>query len=99
MGGGGLDGGTPRDDPGAAPSTSGLERRSLTMAHDVFVSYSSRDTTTALAVVNALESNGVRCWIAPRDVRAGDVWAQALVDAIGSARILIVVFSSHSNRS
>jgi len=69
------------------------------MAHDVFVSYSSRDATTALAVVNALESAGVRCWIAPRDVKAGDVWAQAIVNAIGGARVMIVVFSSHSNRS
>lgn len=52
------------------------------MAHDVFVSYSSQDQPTALAVVNALESNGIRCWMAPRDIRAGDVWAQAIVEAI-----------------
>jgi hypothetical protein len=69
------------------------------MAHDVFVSYSSQDQATALAVVNALESNGVRCWMAPRDIRAGDVWAQAIVNAITSARALVLVFSSGANRS
>jgi hypothetical protein len=42
------------------------------MAHDVFVSYSSRDSATALAVVSALETAGIRCWMAPRDIKAGD---------------------------
>ena len=69
------------------------------MAHDVFISYSSHDQPTALAVVNALESNGVRCWIAPRDIRAGDVWAQAIVEAITGARALVLVFSASANRS
>ena len=69
------------------------------MAHDVFVSYSSRDSATALAVVNALESAGVRCWIAPRDIKAGDVWALALVDAIGGSRAMVLIFSSHANHS
>ncbi len=69
------------------------------MAHDVFVSYSSRDNSVALAVVKALEANGIRCWIAPRDIKAGDVWAQAIVDAIGSAKALVLVFSSNANRS
>ena len=69
------------------------------MAHDVFISYSSQDQPTALAVVNALESNGVRCWMAPRDIRAGDVWAQAIVEAITGARALVLVFSASANRS
>ncbi len=69
------------------------------MAHDVFISYSSHDQATALAVVNALESNGVRCWIAPRDIRAGDVWAQVIVEAIATSRALVLVFSASANRS
>ncbi len=69
------------------------------MAHDVFISYSSRDATTALAVVSALEAAGIRCWIAPRDIKAGDVWAQAIVEAITASRAMVLVFSSHANRS
>ena len=69
------------------------------MAHDVFISYSSHDQATALAVVNALESKGVRCWMAPRDVRAGDVWAQVIVEAIAASRVLVLVFSASANRS
>ncbi|MBL8987389.1 MAG: toll/interleukin-1 receptor domain-containing protein [Gemmatimonadetes bacterium] len=69
------------------------------MAHDVFISYSTRDQATALAVVNGLESAGIRCWIAPRDIKAGDVWAQAIVSAIAASRAMVLVFSSHANRS
>ncbi len=69
------------------------------MPHDVFVSYASKDQGTAMAAVHALESAGIRCWIAPRDVKAGAVWAQAIVDAIGGCRVFVVVFSSNANRS
>jgi hypothetical protein len=36
------------------------------MAHDVFISYSTKDKPIADAVCGTLERNGVRCWIAPR---------------------------------
>jgi hypothetical protein len=41
------------------------------MAHDVFISYASEDKTVADAVCAMIESQGVRCWIAPRDVLPG----------------------------
>ncbi len=69
------------------------------MAHAVFVSYSSRDSEAAYAVVRALEEAGVRCWIAPRDIKAGDVWAQAIVQAIAGSKVLVVIFSANANRS
>ncbi len=34
------------------------------MAHDVFLSYSSKDKAVADAVCHALESDGVRVWMA-----------------------------------
>jgi hypothetical protein len=69
------------------------------MPHDVFVSYASKDQTTALAVVHALEAAGIRCWIAPRDVKVGSVWAQSIVDAISGCKVFVVVFSASANRS
>jgi hypothetical protein len=69
------------------------------MAHDVFISYSSSDKTTADAVCARLEADGVRCWIAPRDVMPGMDYGQAIVEAIQGARLMIVVFSSHANES
>jgi Flp pilus assembly protein TadD len=69
------------------------------MAHDVFVSYASGDKTVADAVCATLESSGVRCWIAPRDVEPGLAYGEAIVEAIQSCRIMVLVFSSRANAS
>ncbi len=69
------------------------------MAHDVFISYSHTDKPTADAACATLESRGIRCWIAPRDVLPGDEYASALVGAIHSSRLLVLVFSSGANQS
>ncbi len=44
------------------------------MPHDVFVSYSQQDRRTGNAVCHALESHGVRCWMAPGDIEPGKEW-------------------------
>ena len=69
------------------------------MAHDVFISYSSHDKTTADAVCAALEARSARCWIAPRDIQPGAEWAEAIMDAIAAGKIMVVVFSDHANTS
>jgi formylglycine-generating enzyme required for sulfatase activity len=69
------------------------------MAYDVFISYSAKDKPTADAACAALENAGVRCWIAPRDVIPGRSWAGSIVEAIGDSRVLVLIFSSHSNNS
>ena len=38
------------------------------MAHDVFLSYAAADQALAFAVVAGLEGQGIRCWVAPRDI-------------------------------
>jgi hypothetical protein len=69
------------------------------MAHDVFVSYSSKDKTIADAIVAALENNHIRCWVAPRDVKPGEDWAKAISNAIQESKVFLVIFSGNSNRS
>jgi hypothetical protein len=69
------------------------------MAHDVFISYSSHDKLTADAACAALESRGIRCWIAPRDVFPGEEYAASLVRALHECRVMVLVFSSGANRS
>jgi hypothetical protein len=69
------------------------------MAHDVFISYSAKDKPVADAACATLESNGVRCWIAPRDVQAGIAYAESLVSGLSNSRLMILVFSANSNRS
>jgi hypothetical protein len=70
------------------------------MAHDVFISYSHRDKTAADAACAVLESSGVRCWIAPRDVSPGaQDWPTAIIEAIGGCRVMVLIFSSEANSS
>jgi hypothetical protein len=69
------------------------------MAHDVFLSYSSTDQHAALAVLHGLESAGIRCWMAPRDIAPGAIWAQSIMEGIHGCRVLVVVFSASANRS
>jgi TIR domain/RDD family len=69
------------------------------MAHEVFVSYSHHDKPQADAVCATLEAKQIRCWIAPRDIVPGQEWGAAIVDAIQSSRVMVLVFSSHANTS
>jgi TolB-like protein/Tfp pilus assembly protein PilF len=61
---------------------------------DAFISYASQDAAIAAALVAALEQHGVACWIAPRDVEAGALYADAIVRAIGGARVFVLVLSA-----
>jgi hypothetical protein len=61
------------------------------MAHDVFISYSSKDKSVAEAACATLENRKIRCWIAPRDVPAGIPYAAALVNAISQSKIFVLV--------
>ena len=69
------------------------------MAHDVFVSYSAADRATAFSVVEGLESRGLRCWVAPRDISAGSEYGEEIVEAVKACRILVVIFSGQANSS
>ncbi|MGA9048057.1 MAG: TIR domain-containing protein [Dehalococcoidia bacterium] len=69
------------------------------MAHDVFISYSSKDKVIADAVCASLEARKIRCWIAPRDVLPGEVYAEALIESLNESRLMVLVFSANSNES
>ena len=69
------------------------------MAHDVFISYSSKDKLVADAVCASLEAAKIRCWITPRDILPGLDWAESIEDAITKSKILVLIFSSYSNDS
>ncbi|HLL75154.1 MAG TPA: TIR domain-containing protein, partial [Pyrinomonadaceae bacterium] len=69
------------------------------MAHDVFISYSSKDKPVADAVCAALEAERVRCWIAPRDVLPSVPYGQAIIEALNESRLLVLIFTTNSNTS
>ncbi len=69
------------------------------MPHDVFISHSTKDKPAADAICAALEAARVRCWIAPRDVRPGLAFSGEIKRAIERCKVVVLVFSSHSNTS
>ena len=69
------------------------------MAHEIFISYSQPDRDCAFELVARLEGVGINCWIAPRDIAPSADWAAEIMDAISSARAMILVFSANSNQS
>jgi TolB-like protein/Flp pilus assembly protein TadD len=66
---------------------------------EAFISYASQDISVAAAIVEALERKGVRCWIAPRNVRPGTVYADAIVGAINESKALVLVLSANAMSS
>jgi hypothetical protein len=69
------------------------------MAHDVFISHSTIDKAVSDAVCAALENGGIRCWVAPRDVQPGRSFAGEITRAIQESKIMVLIFSAHSNNS
>ena len=69
------------------------------MAHDVFLSYSSKDKAIADTIVVAMESNQIRCWYAPRDIKPSEDWGKAITKAIEECKVFLIIFSGNSNQS
>jgi hypothetical protein len=69
------------------------------MAHDVFISYSTKDKTIADAVCAKLEENKIRVWIAPRDVPAGSKFAESIIRAINTCKVFVLIWSANTNAS
>ena len=69
------------------------------MAHDVFISYSTKDKTIADAVSAKLEESKIRTWIAPRDVPAGSHYAKSIINAIITCKVFILIWSENANLS
>jgi hypothetical protein len=68
-------------------------------AAPVFISYASQDAEVAKTVCESLESRGTPCWMAPRDVKPGAPYAEAIVRAITDAKALVLVMSENAAAS
>ena len=69
------------------------------MVHDVFISHSAQDKAVADAVCAAFEEDAIRCWVAPRDVRPGRSFPGEITRAIQQSKVMVLIFSRHSNNS
>ena len=69
------------------------------MPRDVFISHSAQDKKVSETICAALEQSGIRCWIAPRDVRPGKSFPGEITRAIQQSKVMLLIFSRHSNSS
>lgn len=69
------------------------------MIHAVFISYAAEDKEKADKVCSSLESRGIQCWIAPRDIAPGNAFQEAIVDAIELGSVVVLILSSSANAS
>ena len=68
-------------------------------AFSAFISHAKADAKKAQAIADGLEARGFKCWIAPRDVKAGRTYGDEIIRGIESARAFILVLSKASNES
>ncbi len=74
--------------------------REGTMRYDVFISHkTTEDGDIAGRLVDSLESHGLKCWIAPRDIPAGQNYASAIVGGIKQSSVFLLLFSRYANQS
>lgn len=67
--------------------------------HDVFISYKSEDAAIAMRVTNMLEENGIKCWIAERDISAGSNYAADIPSAIAQCKVLVLILTNTAQGS
>ena len=66
---------------------------------DAFFSYSTKDQETAFSLVEELETRGVNCWIAPRNIPAGKSWAGSIIEGLSQCPIFLILLTESSNLS
>ena len=67
--------------------------------HDVFISYSSKDKDITEQVRQILETNGISCWIAPRNIPGGSSYAAEIPAAIRGCTVFLLIGSLHAEAS
>jgi TolB-like protein/Tfp pilus assembly protein PilF len=68
----------------------------MTAIPTIFISYASQDDAVANVVVRALERADLACWIAPRDVVPGSLYADEIVQAINRCSLVVLILSAQS---
>ena len=65
----------------------------------IFLSHSSRDAAIADKICEQLEKNGIKCFIAPRDIRPGKEYAEEIINGIDESAAMILLMSQNANSS
>lgn len=65
----------------------------------IFISHSSSDAECAQNMCKMLEENGQRCFIAPRDIEVGSIYAEEIVEGIDRAELFLLLLSKQADAS
>ena len=65
----------------------------------LFVSHVSDDRDAAMEIVAELERRGIRCWVAPRNVRLGRPFDDEIDAAIKKCLAMLLIFPDHCNEN
>jgi hypothetical protein len=65
----------------------------------VFISYSSKDRSTARKIANDLQSAGVHVWLDEWEIVVGESISQKIQQGLGEADFLVVLLSKHGVES
>lgn len=65
----------------------------------IFISHSSNDFQVAQKICGLLEDSGIKCFLAPRDIRLGKEYAEEIVEGIDRADAMVLLLSGKSNKS
>lgn len=65
----------------------------------IFLSHSSTDAAIAEEICEQLEKNGIKCFIAPRDIRPGKEYAEEIINGIDQSAAMVLLMSQSANSS
>lgn len=66
---------------------------------DVFISYSSKDRAFASQVAQSLEQNGYDVWFDRDDIRAGEIWDDAIQRGLQASQVMLLIVSPNAMQS
>ncbi len=69
------------------------------MEHQVFLSYSTKDSALAEKLYGYLMGQGLLCWMAPRSIAPGEEYGKAIIAGIEQAKVFVLLYSENSNQS
>ena len=81
------------------PHNEQISDTSKQRSYEVFISHSAQDKSHADKVVEGLETQGISCWIAPRDISPGTPYPEAIINALNKCKFMVIIFSKSANDS
>lgn len=66
---------------------------------EIFISYSTIDAVAAETVRDVLETNGLSCWMAPRDIPGGSNYTKEIPIAIRNCTVFVLILSQNAQNS